>query len=263
MKYSPNIHLVGMPSDENSSFCQGAALAPACIRQALFSDASNGWSELGIEVLSDSVLVDDGDLSPTFAALSEYIDQQLKNDNRVITFGGDHAITYPIITAYHRYFSELTILQIDAHPDLYDNFQDNPFSHASPFARIMENNLVTRLVQVGIRTFNDHLRKQARKFQVEVIEMHELDRLAQLEFSTPVYLSLDIDGIDPAFAPGVSHPEPGGLSSRDAISIIHNINAPIVGADIVEYNPNKDINGLTAHLAAKLSKEILAKMHLR
>ena len=83
-----------------------------------------------------------------------------------------------------------------------------------------------------------------------------------LVFNHPVYLSLDIDGIDPAFAPGVSHREPGGLSSRDVINFIHQINMPIVGADIVEFNPNKDIDNMTSQLAAKLVKEIAGKMLL-
>jgi arginase len=85
--------------------------------------------------------------------------------------------------------------------------------------------------------------------------------LAQLlVFQHPVYLSLDIDGIDPAFAPGVSHREPGGLTSREVIHLIHQINTPLVGANIVEFNPNKDIYNMTAQLAAKLVKEVAGKM---
>ena len=79
-------------------------------------------------------------------------------------------------------------------------------------------------------------------------------------FSLPVYLSVDLDGIDPAFAPGVSHHEPGGFTSRDVISIIQSIKGPIIGADIVELNPIRDSQGITAALAAKLCKEILSKM---
>jgi len=75
-----------------------------------------------------------------------------------------------------------------------------------------------------------------------------------------VYLSIDLDGIDPGFAPGVSHPEPGGLTVRDVLSVVQQVDGPIVGADIVELNPNRDVNGLTAIVAAKLVKEVAARM---
>ena len=81
-----------------------------------------------------------------------------------------------------------------------------------------------------------------------------------LSFNTPVYVSIDLDGLDPAFAPGVSHPEPGGLSTRQVINLIHAVSAEIIGADIVELNPSIDVNGLTAVVAAKLLKEIAAQM---
>ena len=81
-----------------------------------------------------------------------------------------------------------------------------------------------------------------------------------IDFDTPIYISFDIDGLDPAFAPGVSHREPGGLSTRQAINVIHSITAPVVGADIVEFNPRMDANGVTAMVCAKLVKEIAARM---
>jgi arginase family enzyme len=85
-------------------------------------------------------------------------------------------------------------------------------------------------------------------------------RAMPLSFNTPVYVSIDLDGLDPAFAPGVSHPEPGGLSTRQVINLIHAVSAEIIGADIVELNPSIDVNGLTAVVAAKLLKEIAAQM---
>ena len=121
----------------------------------------------------------------------------------------------------------------DAHSDLYDEFEGDKFSHACPFARIMESGLAARLVQVGIRTMNPHQAAQAKRFEVEVHEMRNLDLGNMPRFENPLYLTLDLDGIDPAFAPGVSHHEPGGLSSREVISLIQNLDANIVGADIV------------------------------
>src|SRR5262249_42286154 len=155
-----------------------------------------------------------------------------------------------------RHHPQLTILHFDAHPDIYDDFQGNPRSHGSPFARIMEERLADRLIQAGIRTATGHQRDQVKRFAVEMIEaQHWLDDL-RLEFTPPVYISLDIDALAPACAPGVSHREAGGLSPRQIINLIHTVHQPIVGADIVEYNPRRDVSDLTAVAAAKLLKEI-------
>jgi len=154
----------------------------------------------------------------------------------------------------------LDILQIDAHPDLYDKFEDDKYSHACPFARIMENGFAARLVQVGIRTLNTHQAEQAKKYKVEIHQMKNLDLSKIPKFKNPLYISLDMDGFDPAFAPGVSHHEPGGLSSRQVINLIQSIEAEVIGADIVEYNPNRDFQNMTAFLAAKMMKEIIGKM---
>ena len=124
----------------------------------------------------------------------------------------------------------------------------------------MEENLVTRLVQVGIRTMNPHQRAQAERFGVEINEMRDWQPGTVIEFDGPVYLSLDLDVLDPAFAPGTSHHEPGGFSTREVLGIIQNLRAPVVGADIVELNPVRDPLGITAMAAAKLLKEVLALM---
>ena len=182
------------------------------------------------------------------------------NDKYCISIGGDHSITYPIISAYGPFFPKINIVHFDAHPDLYKNFDDNPFSHASPFARIMENNLASSLTQIGIRTMNEHQKNQAMQYGVNVIAMDQISSGLKLNFIDPVYISIDLDGLDPAFAPGVSHPEPGGLSTREVIDIISNIDGRVIGADIVEYNPDRDINNLTAITAAKLLKEVMGKI---
>jgi agmatinase len=183
-----------------------------------------------------------------------------------LSLGGDHSITYPIVRAFARKYKDLSVVHFDAHPDIYDNYQGNRNSHASPFARIMEQKLVKRLVQVGIRTFTAHQREQVKKFGVESIEMHQLtdthdlaERL-RLEFDSPVYISFDVDALDPAFAPGVSHREPGGMSTRQAIDLIQRLKGRVVGADIVEFNPRMDPLHITGTVCAKLLKEIAARM---
>ncbi len=252
--------MVGFPFDKNSSFLFGAAKAPDFIRQAFQSDSSNQWSETGINL--ENTMADLGNIQVAenyFAKIESTIEEILNQGQTPISLGGDHSITYPIIKAFRKKFSSFAILQFDAHPDLYDSLDGNRHSHACPFARIMENKLAHKLVQVGIRTMNGHQREQALKFGVEVIEMHK-ERKSILEFDTPLYISFDMDVLDPAFAPGVSHHEPGGFSTREIISLIQSIKAPqVIGFDIVELNPTRDPLGITAMAAAKVLKELAAK----
>ena len=240
---------------------RGAAEAPPLIREALFSDARNLWSESGIDLGGDGLLCDAGDVSPASPEeIEKSISALLARGLRPLCLGGDHSITYPIIRGVAREYPALSVLHFDAHPDLYHEFDGNPYSHASPFARIMEEKLVQRLVQIGIRTMNAHQREQAERFGVEVIEMKDFKDGLELTFDTPVYISVDMDALDPAFAPGVSHREPGGLTTRQVIEVIQSIKAPVIGADIVEFNPRMDPSGMTAVVCAKILKELAAKM---
>ena len=261
----PKLALIGIRYDENSSFTKGAADAPPQIRAALRSDAWNLTTENGTDLSGDSTFFDAGDIEPVpgseMSALIENSLYTLIADGLMpISLGGDHSITYPIVRAFARKYNNLSILHFDAHPDLYDHYQGNRNSHASPFARIMEQKLVKRLVQVGIRTVTAHQREQVRKFGVESIEMRDLTENIQLEFDSPVYISFDIDALDPAFAPGVSHREPGGMSTRQAIDMIQRLKGRVVGADIVEFNPRMDPLHVTGTVCAKLLKEIAARM---
>src|SRR5208282_3803683 len=256
--------LLGIPFDGYSSYLRGAGDAPAKIREALGCGAANSWSETGVDVRAAGVYEDAGDLAFTekdaFAAIEAGVGALLERGKRPVLLGGDHSITYPIVKAFASRYPELTIFHFDAHPDLYDEFEGNRLSHACPFARIMEAGLAKRLVQVGIRTINRHQREQAERFGVEVVEMRGLPAFEKLKAAGPVYITFDMDVLDPAFAPGVSHREPGGMSVREAIAHLHAIEGEIVGADLVELNPVQDLAGVTATVAAKILKEILGKM---
>lgn len=259
------IALLGIPYDESSSYLRGAALGPAAIRKALHSPSSNFSTERGLDLAVDTQWVDRGDVTPNEAsnwreAIETTVGNLLDQSEQVISLGGDHSVTYPILKAYGHHYDDLTILHLDAHGDLYDEFEGDRYSHACPFARIMEAGLAKRLVQVGIRTMTPHQRSQAERFGVEVFEMRAWQQYKQLQLEGPLYLSVDLDVLDPAFAPGVSHHEPGGLSTRDVIQIIQGIQAPVVGADIVELNPVRDFQEMTAMAAAKILKEIVCKM---
>jgi arginase len=259
------VSLLGIPHDDNSSFLKGPSEAPPLIRRELDCDAYSLWSETGFDLATPGVMKDHGDIQ--FSAsddpwdlIESHVGRALESGDPLISLGGDHAITHPILRAVRRRHPKLTILHIDAHPDIYHAYQDNPRSHASPFARIMEERLTDRLIQVGLRTINDHHREQFRRFGVEAFEMGRWHEHLQLKLTTPLYISLDLDGLDPAFAPGVSHREPGGASVRQVLDLIHTIDQPIVGADVVEYNPRCDLSTVTATVAAKLVKEIAGMM---
>ncbi|MFZ0861788.1 MAG: agmatinase [Candidatus Sulfotelmatobacter sp.] len=256
--------LIGVPFDAYSSYLRGAGDAPARIREALRCDASNSWTETGVDLSVAGVYGDAGDLAfaeeDAFAAIEAGVGGLLDQGKRPVSLGGDHSITYPIVKAVARRHPEVTIFHFDAHPDLYEEFQGNRLSHACPVARIMESGLAKRLVQIGIRTINRHQQEQAQRFGVEVVEMRELPAYEKLKAVGPLYITFDMDVLDPAFAPGVSHREPGGMSVREAIAHVHAIEGEIVGADLVEYNPVEDVAGVTATVAAKILKEILGKM---
>ena len=254
------ITIQGICYDDKSSFMRGAAGAPPLIRERLWSSAYNYYSESGVEI-QPSIINDRGDFNiDTYWDIYSISSENLKAENQMLTLGGDHSITYPVVKAISERIGEFDILHIDAHGDLYDEFEGDKFSHACPFARIMEDGLTNRLVQIGIRTLTNHQRKQADRYGVEIIEMKDIERVVGLSFDNPIYLSLDIDAFDPAFAPGVSHQESGGLSVREVLRVLANIKVPVIGADIVEFNPLRDVAGITAALCAKMSKEILAKM---
>ncbi len=257
--------IIGVPWDAQSSFLRGAAAAPPLIRDALFSPASNLWTEAGVDIGAPGVLDDAGDLvlpeSDDAVGLIETAIRGLVQAGQApIALGGDHAVTYPILRGLGPAWPGLTILHIDAHPDMYDAFEGSRLSHACPFARVMEEGLAARLVQVGIRTANGHQRAQAARFGAEVIDMRDWAAGARPQLTGPAYVSIDLDGLDPAFAPGVSHREPGGLTVRDVVSLIQALPSPIAGADIVEFNPRQDPLGLTAPVAAKLVKEIAGRL---
>jgi arginase len=261
-----DVALLGIPWDRHSSFLRGPALAPSTIRATLHNGASNLCAENGLELESSGRWRDLGDVTipadddAALGVITGAAKQVLQQGARPLALGGDHAVTLPLLRAYGPAFPGLTVLHIDAHPDLYDELDGDRLSHACPFARALEEGLIGRLVQVGIRTLNPHQQAQAGRFGVEIVEMRDWRPDLDLRLTAPLYLSLDLDAFDPAFAPGVSHHEPGGFTTREVLQIIQQLPVQLVGADIVELNPIRDSLGITAALAAKLVKEISAQM---
>ena len=259
--------ILGVPSDRHSSFLRGAAGAPARIREALRAGSMNTWSESGRDILTSGKVADVGDVPDVdgeggFDRVEEAVSAILSGNNRLLVLGGDHAITYPVLKAVAAHHGPITLIHLDAHPDLYDIYEGDRLSHACTMARIMEEGLARRLIQIGIRASNGHQLAQAERFGVETYEMKSIRDIRNIPMSpleAPVYLTLDLDVLDPAYAPGVSHFEPGGMSVRDLLSFIQALPV-LVGADLVEYNPERDPSGVTAMVAVKLMKEILDRM---
>lgn len=259
------ISVLGIPYDGASSYLRGCAAGPVAIRNAFQCESGNTFAENGVDILAQKQIQDAGDLklppdSEPRQDIENSVSELLDGGCRVLSLGGDHSISFPILIAHSKKFGPVNLLQFDAHPDLYDELDGNRFSHACPFARAHEDGLIAKHVQMGIRTMNSHQQEQADRFGVEVITMSQWESGRLPEFDGPLYLTLDLDVLDPAFAPGISHYEPGGASVRQVVSLIQDLRFPIIGADIVELNPSRDLHDQSARVAAKFMKEILAKM---
>ena len=262
------IAILGIPYDAKSSYLRGAAQGPAAIRAASTGLAINEFTEKAVNLELDTVMVDLGDVdvsgeySQVSARVESAVGRILAKQAVPIILGGDHSVTYPVVRALARRYRALDILHFDSHPDLYDELYGDPHSHACSFARIMEDGLARTLVQVGIRAASASQRAKALKYGVRMIEMKDIIGIPVLEFANPLYISFDLDALDPAYAPGVSHHEAGGLSTRQALDIIHRLKARIIGLDVVELNPTRDPLGITAAAAVKVVKEIAAEVVL-
>ncbi len=251
----------GLRYDESSSFLKGCREAPSEIRNAFRCSSTNYFTESLLDIQDHSHILDHGDLDLSdepLAKIEEQTGRLLSSDCKVLSLGGDHFVTFPILKAFAEKYGKVNVVQFDAHPDLYEDLEGNRNSHACPFARSHEMDLIQRHLQIGIRTMTLHQNEQAERFGVEVIPIDQPASSIELDGAT--YVTLDLDVLDPAFAPGISHYEPGGLSVREVLSWLQKLKANVVGADIVELNPSRDINGVTAMVAAKFYRELIGKM---
>ena len=265
-----SVKVLGVPYDAHSSYLRGPASAPPAVRAALHSGSANWCTEDGRDFAPDANAdwADLGDLTlpddvhEATALIRRAASDAIADDAKLLALGGDHLVTWPLVQAMSDRHDDITIVHFDAHPDLYDELDGDRYSHACPFARIMEEGRVARLVQMGIRTMTPHQRDQADRFGVDVFEARNPGVVVPA-LEGPVYVSIDIDVLDPAFAPGMSHFEPGGWSTRqllDALGQIATQEVDVVGADLVEINPDRDVHGLTAMVGAKIVRELLGLM---
>ncbi len=256
---------VGIPDDSQSSYRVGCADGPKTIRRAYDGRSFNSTTESGVDL--EAAISDLGDLAPeeTWEASAENyrirIDDLLRKDQTPFVAGGDHAVTVPVVEAFAGMRAPahpIHVVQIDAHPDVYPDFEGSRSSHACVAARLLEMEHVASVTQLGIRTLNAGQSGQLERYSDRLRILYakdligELPKLSHIAAGAPVYLTVDLDGFDPSVAPGVSHPVPGGLTSRQVLSFIASADWRLVGMDVVELNPSVDFNQLTAILAARL-----------
>jgi agmatinase len=255
----------GLPDDSQSSFRRGSAAGPQRIRLAYDGNCYNAATESGVDLTG--AVADLGDLPAqsawelTARSYQEFAARLFQSGKIPFFAGGDHAVTVPIIAALAEIGEPVHLIQIDAHPDLYLEYEGNRDSHACTIARALEMRHVASVTQFGIRTLNQAQMPQLVRYRKPVYLFYARDLSGELPLLThippgaPVYLTVDLDGFDPAFAPGVAHPVPGGLSPRQVLNFIQIAPWRLAGMDVVEANPDLDVNDQTAILAARLLHE--------
>ena len=256
---------LGLADDTQSSYLGGCAGGPAAIRNAYDGHCFNTTTESGVDL--EHAVSDLGDRYPGDSWEASARDYKAQAEvlfaaGRVpFIAGGDHAVTIPVVEALEVLEQPVHVIQVDAHPDLYPDFEGNRFSHACTGARILEMEHIASLTQLGIRTMNAVQSPFLERYPDRLI-IHEarelpaeLPELTHIPEGALVYITIDMDGLDPAFAPGVSHAVPGGLSSRQVLDFLQRGHWALVGMDFVEVNPSRDVNDQTAILAARLLHE--------
>ncbi len=176
---------------------------------------------------------------------------------KFLFLGGDHSITYATFRGLRKASGqEFGLVYFDAHPDCYEIYDGNPYSHACTVRRLVEEGYVKDVVMIGIRAATRQQMEFAREKGMKIFSVDEID---EIDSMGRAYISFDIDVLDPAFAPGSSNPEPGGLSTRELIRLIKKLDLDLIAFDIVEVNPEFDHSGITCFAAAKIIREVLGK----
>jgi len=261
----PNLYVLGIAWDGSSSFRRGSREAPKVIREATTDELYNSFTEDLIDLKEvwryrDLGDVYGGSFNDIVGKVSELLSRYYRGE--VFLFlGGDHSITYASIKALREVSnSDFGLIYFDAHPDLYPQYGGDKYSHACTVRRLVEEGLIKgdEVIEVGIRAPTKEQVEFARKAGIRMISTSEARLNPHIKPGfTKAYISIDLDVLDPAFAPGVGNPEPGGLSVRELIDIIKNLELDVIAFDIVEFTPKYDYKGITAFAASKIIREVL------
>ncbi|MFN4190997.1 MAG: agmatinase [Pseudothermotoga sp.] len=262
---SSKVVILGAPLDQTTSFRPGTRMAPRRIRELSYGlEDYSPYLDLS---LNDRYFCDIGDIEMPFGNPHKALDliekatKKIVEDEKIPLFiGGEHLITYPIVKQIAAKYPRLKVVHFDAHADLRDTFFGEKFSHATVLRRVCECIENKHLYQFGIRSGVKEEFEFAKShtntfpFKVRDPFMKALDELKGF----PIYITFDIDVLDPAFAPGTGTPEPGGCNSQEIFEVIQRFGElHIVGFDLVEVSPMTDHSERTCILAAKIIREVL------
>lgn len=256
--------LWGVPLDETTSFRKGTCVGPERIRALSYGIETyspafdKDLTEIEFFDAGD-ILLPRGDLKRSLNNVEKFAYGFLKRGYKLLTLGGEHLISLPLIKAAFLNFSNLKVIHLDAHADLRERYLGNGLSHASVMKRVCDFLPTSNLFQFGIRSGSKEEFEFAKKnTHFSPFSLEGIENLTSILFSEPIYLSIDIDVIDPAFAPGTGTPEPNGITPRELFEFLYKLRGlNIVAADIVEISPPNDFSDITSLLGAKLVREIL------
>ena len=256
--------IFSIPYDETTSFKPGAREGGNAIRTASWGLETyspildRDLSELKYCDLKDLDLY--GNQEEKFNTIYHVTKEILKDNKRIIVFGGEHSITYPVVKAVKDMYGDFAVIQFDAHCDLRDEYLGNKLSHACVMRRIYE--LTKDIFQFGIRSGDkeewDFAKKNNLYLKMDLMNEEDLEHIKSLD--KPIYVTIDIDVLDPAYAPGTGTPEPCGFSTRElfnSLYLLKDVKDRIIGFDIVEVSPIHDIANITAITAAKIARELM------
>ena len=257
--------LVGLPYDGTTSYRPGTRFGPEAIRPASWGIET--YSSHQDESLEDELYFDAGELElppgnrdASLALIREAAEEVLNANKRWLGIGGEHLVTLPVIEAYVRKYPDLGIVHFDAHTDLRDDYMGEKLSHATVIRRVVDLTGPDRLVQFGIRSGTkeefDWMRENKTLVKTEAEAVSALKRLQ----GRPIFLTIDLDVLDPSILPGTGTPEPGGMSYKeflDWILFLKKQDLNFVGADVVELSPHYDASGVSTVAAAKMIREVM------
>ncbi len=272
-----NVAVFGVPFDGGTSFRPGARFGPQGIREASRLLRSYHYV-LDVQPFDDLSVIDYGDLAvvpsdigDTYAMVERQVEGFYDHDVFPVAMGGDHSVILPLLRACARKHGPVSLVQFDSHVDTWEKLFGKKYNHATPIKRAIEEQLIDphRSIQVGIRAsqpFPDDL-DRTRGLGLTIVTAEELfqrgipDVAAQIRklVGPKVYLTFDIDFVDPAFAPGTGTPEVGGPSSREVLALLRELKTlPLVAADLVEVAPAYDQSEITGMLAANVILEVIS-----
>ncbi|MDX1888475.1 agmatinase [Mycolicibacterium sp. 050158] len=278
-----DVAVVGIPFDSGVTYRPGARFGPSHIRQA--SRLLRPYNpELRVSPFANQQVVDAGDMvanpfdiAAAVAEIDEQATELISTGARLVTLGGDHTIAYPLLRAHHRRYGPVALLHFDAHLDTWDTYFEAPVTHGTPFRRAAEEGLFVpgHSAHVGIRgsLYDPGDLIDDAGFGFTVVHCTEFERrttddvVDQLRATIgdrPLYVSIDIDVLDPAHAPATGTPEAGGMTSRELLAILRGlVGCDLVGADVVEVSPAYDHAEITGVAAANVAYELISLLARR